>query len=73
MIRSAKESYFYKYISNCNGDQKKLFNISLLCKNNQTVFLYSFNSFFTDNILDIRTNFTEVELPVCHFDSANVE
>ena len=39
MIRSAKESYFSKHISNCNGDQNKLFNIvnSLLGINNQTV------------------------------------
>ena len=27
MIRSTKESYFSKHISNCNGNQNKLFNI----------------------------------------------
>ena len=79
MIRSAKESYFSKYILNCDGDQNKLFNIvnSLLGRNNQTVFPQAdcdftlANYFFTDNIIDICTNFTEVELRVSTFN--NVE
>ena len=81
MIRCAKESYISKHISTCNGDQKKVFNIvnSLLGRNNQTLFPQSdcdftlassfLNSFFSDKILDIRTHFTEVELPGSYFNN----
>ena len=72
LIKKAKGEFFVKKIEECNGDQKKLYQIvdKLLGRNKQTILpqfsdpklmALTFNEFFVAKITNIRTSLSDLE------------